>query len=228
MPAMPKLTALERERFCIEYVKDLNITQAAARASVGKRTAIDWMKEEAITERIAELCAERNAVVKVDAVTVLREMLAIATVDPNEIMQVRRGCCRHCYGTEHRYQYTNQRALNKARDLWQFDDAGLVDEFVHGGVGFDPKKAPHLECPECGGEGGAYVHVNDTRLLSPAARSLFAGAKQTKDGIEVKLHDKSKHIELLARHLGMLNDKLEITGDLAERILAGRKRARGA
>jgi hypothetical protein len=30
------------------------------------------------------------------------------------------------------------------------------------------------------------------------------------------------------RHLGLLNDKLEVTGDLGERIIAARKRARGA
>ena len=69
--------------------------------------------------------------------------------------------------------------------------------------------------------------AEDTRYLSPAARSLYAGAKQTKDGIDVKLHDKSKHLELLMRHLGLLNDKLEVSGDLGDRILAARKRVRG-
>jgi phage terminase small subunit len=64
--------------------------------------------------------------------------------------------------------------------------------------------------------------------LSAAARSLYAGAKQTKDGIEVKLTRQDKHLELLMRHLGLLNDKLEVTGDLGERIIAARKRARGA
>lgn len=225
---MPKLTALEHERFCLEYTKDLNITQAAARASIGKRTAIDLMKGEAIQARIAELCAERNARVKVEADTVLREVLAIATADTNEIMQVRRGCCRHCYGVEHRYQYIDERELNKARTQFLASEEGLVEAFEHGGVSFDPKREPHLDCPKCGGEGGAYVHVNDSRNLSAAARSLFAGAKQTKDGIEVKIHSKDKMVELLMRHLGLLNDKLELKGDLAERILRARKKARGS
>lgn len=226
---MPKpLTALDHERFCLEYIKDLNITQAAARASISKRTAIDLMKDEGIHARIAELCNERNSRVKVEADTVLRHVLAVATVDPNEIMQVRRGCCRHCYGVEHRYQYIDERELNKARTQFLASEEGLVEVFEHGGVSFDPKREPHFDCPKCGGEGGVYVHVNDSRNLSLAARSLYAGVKQTKDGIEVKLNSQDKSRELLMRHLGLLNDKLELKGDLAERILRARKRARGA
>lgn len=225
---MPKLTALERERYCVEYLKDLNLTQAAVRASVGKRTAIEWMKEDEIQARIAELCAERNAAVKVEANEVLRHVLAVATVDPNEIMEVRRGCCRHCHGTEHRYQYVDERELKRARA--SFDDSleSLVEDFEHGGLGYDGRKQPHPDCPQCSGEGSAYAHVKDTRFLSPAARSLFAGVKQTKDGIEVKLNSQDKSRELLLRHLGLLTDKLEVSGDLGERIIAARKRARGS
>lgn len=225
----PALTALDHERFCTEYLKDLNATQAAIRAGISKRTAMTLMGTEAIQARIAELTVERNARVSVEADTVLREVLAIATCDTNEIVEIRRGCCRHCYGSEHRYQYVDQRELRRGETDYLTTNESLVEPFEHGGIGFDPKREPHADCPQCGGEGSAYVHIKDTRHLSPAARALFAGAKQTKDGIEVKLHAKDKHLELLMRHLGLLNDKMDLNvkGDLIERLLAGRKRAGG-
>jgi phage terminase small subunit len=228
----PEASAAFTDRFVAEYLKDLNGTAAARRANPALKSphtaASRLLAKPEVQERIAELCAERNGRVKLDADTVLREILAIATCDPNEIMEVRRGCCRHCYGIEHRYQYVDQRELKRAENNYLLTTEALVDPFEHGGLGFDARKEPMPDCPQCSGEGSAYVHVKDTRNLSAAARSLYAGAKQTKDGIEVKLHSKDKHLELLMRHLGLLNDKLEVTGDLGERIIAARKRARGA
>lgn len=226
---MPRaLTALDHERFCTEYLKDLNITQAAVRSGISKRTAIDLVKRDDIQDRIAGLCLERNAAVKVEANEVLRHVLAVATVDPNEIMEVRRGCCRYCHGIEHRFQYLDEAELKRARIAFDRSDEGLVDTFEHGGVGFDQRARPHEACPKCGGDGGVYAFVKDTRDLSAAARSLYAGVKQTKDGIEVKLNSQDKSRELLMRHLGLLNDKLELKGDIGERILRARKRARGS
>lgn len=43
---------------------------------------------------------------------------------------------------------------------------------------------------------------------------------------KIKQWDKNKALEMLARHLGMFNDKLEITGSLAERIAEARRRER--
>ena len=37
--------------------------------------------------------------------------------------------------------------------------------------------------------------------------------KQTKEGLEVKLHPKDKALELVGRHLGMWKDKLAVGGD---------------
>lgn len=227
MPAKPEFD----KRFVAEYLIDLNASAAARRAGyVGDVNATStcgyrMMHRPEILEAIARANAERMDRVNVVADDVLREVLAIAMADTNDITQVRRGCCRHCHGIEHRYQYIDQRELTRAKAAFEVSDEGLLAMFEHGGIGFDAKRDPNPDCPECGGVGSVYVHINDTRNLSRAARSLFAGAKQTKDGIEVKLHDKSKHLELLMRHLGLLNDKLKIdTSDLDERILRARKR----
>jgi len=47
------------------------------------------------------------------------------------------------------------------------------------------------------------VDVTPTKLLSKNKRSAIASIKQTKDGIEIKPHDKVKALELLGKHLGM-------------------------
>lgn len=223
------LTPFE-QRFIDEYLKDLNGARAWLRAGGGghrefaTQRAYECKLRPAVALALEARIAERREQTRADTDMVLRELIAIATADANEIIEIRRGCCRHCHGTEHRFQYTDERELAKARAEYDDTPESLVEPFTHGGLGFDVKLAPVHDCPKCGGDGGVYVHVKDTRDLSPAARSLFAGAKQTKDGIEVKLHSKEKAVELLARHLGMLNDKLEVKGDLGARIVAARKR----
>jgi hypothetical protein len=62
---------------------------------------------------------------------------------------------------------------------------------------------------ECFGKGLGRTYVNDTRKLSPAAAALYAGIKQTKDGIEVKMHSKLDAMERLCRHLG-LYDRIKL------------------
>lgn len=224
---------LRRELFAREYIKDLCGAAAARRIGISagsaRSEACRLLEESEVQERIAELVAERNKRVEFDADTVLREIHAIATADVNELIEYRRVCCRHCWGIDFNYQYTSLAQLKRAQRLFEQTVEGLVDDFQHGGIGFKATREPNADCPECDGEGYGEVHIKDTRTLSPAARAMYAGAKVTKDGIEIKLHDKVKNLELLARHLGLLNDKLEVKGDitLAKRILDSRKRTDG-
>lgn len=231
---MPHSAAADAEfdaRFVAEYLLDLNATAAARRAgatgtasNIGTR-AYRMMQRPEIVAAIKKANDERKQRVEILADDVLRTVHDCAFADPNDIVQVRRGCCRHCHGEGGRYQYVDQRELDRAKAAFEVSDEGLLNTFEHGGIGFDAKLEPNPECADCGGVGGVYVHVNDTRYLSAAARSLYAGAKQTKDGIEVKLHPQDKHRELLMRHLGLLNDKLKIdTSDLGDKILRARKR----
>ena len=54
------------------------------------------------------------------------------------------------------------------------------------------------------------VTLTETAELSADQRAAIAGIKQGANGVEVKLHDKIKALELLGRHIGMFNDKLEV------------------
>lgn len=54
------------------------------------------------------------------------------------------------------------------------------------------------------------VSIKDTADLSDNQVRAIAGIKEGANGIEVKLNDKEKALEMLGRHLGMWNDKLNV------------------
>lgn len=56
----------------------------------------------------------------------------------------------------------------------------------------------------------AIVMVKSTEDLSEEQVRAIAGIKEGANGIEIKLNDKEKALELLGRHLGMWNDKLNL------------------
>lgn len=58
------------------------------------------------------------------------------------------------------------------------------------------------------------VQVKDTDQLSDLQIGAIAGIKETQNGIEVKLGSKEKTLELLGRHLGMWNDKVNVVGQI--------------
>ncbi|MDU3181406.1 MAG: terminase small subunit [Lachnospiraceae bacterium] len=58
------------------------------------------------------------------------------------------------------------------------------------------------------------VVVKTTEGLSSEQIGAIAGIKQGKRGIELKLNDKERALEMLGRHLGMWNDKIHISGEV--------------
>ena len=75
-----ELTA-KQEAFCEEYMIDLNATQAAIRAGYSEQTArqigTENLAKPAISDKIAELKAERAARVLVDADYVIKGLLEV-------------------------------------------------------------------------------------------------------------------------------------------------------
>lgn len=61
---------------------------------------------------------------------------------------------------------------------------------------------------------GEEVYIKPTATLSDMKKKAISSIKQTKDGIEIKFHDKEKALEMLGRHLGMFKDKVEVSGDM--------------
>lgn len=214
----------KQRAFVAEYLKDLNGTQAAIRAGYSPDSARFIASEllakpeiAAEVEAAMKARAERNAV---DADAVLRRFKDIATADPSELMEIQRVCCRYCYGAGHLYQRT-PREMREARENWNADQAAAKKEDPKhrivpfdeaGGVGYDPRKTPHPNCPECWGEGEQRVVLKDIRDVSPQARLLFAGVKQTQHGIEIKVHDQVGALKSVGEHMGLFKQKIEHTG----------------
>ena len=87
--AKPKLTA-KQEMFCLEYLIDLNATQAAIRAGYSEKTAHSIGNENLIKpliqETIAKLKADRCDSVSVNAKYVLDRLLEIDQLDVIDIL----------------------------------------------------------------------------------------------------------------------------------------------
>lgn len=231
------LSELE-EAFSNEYIVDLNATQAYLRVKPGvKETtasaeASKLLGKPKVQERIAKLKADRAERTGITADAAVREAWAIMTADPRELMEYRIGACRYCWGKGFRYQRTDaeyeQAERNHAAQLANCDDAkqrkklGAFDAM--GGPGFNRNRAPNTACPCCGGEGEGRTIFKDTRTISPAAASLFAGVKETKEGLEFKLHSKDAAMDKMFRHLGLYNDKIQLTmPSVLVKDLTGRK-----
>lgn len=213
-PATKPLT-VRQQLFVVEFMVDLNAMQAAIRAgytaSYAKHHAAELQAMPHVAAAIAEAMEKRVERVAVTADMVLERWWKIATADPNELIQFRRTACRFCHGVGHAYQWQDTEELNRAIA----DAAAKAGKFNlpddSGGLGFVRNADPHPDCPKCRGEGYGGIHANDTRRLKGPAALLYAGAKESKDGFEIKMHDQMKALDNIARHLGMFVDKVEHT-----------------
>lgn len=226
-------------RFAQEYLVDLSMTHAAIRAGYSKngarQTGYNLMQRPIVCAEINRLMAERAERVKITADEVLSDLTAVFRADPADIAEVWRCCCRYCWGVGHAYQFKTHREMEEARRRHALDMMKMRRARVpkaaqppfddSGGVGFNPRREPNPECPECFGDGHEYVRLRDTRTLVGDAKRLFDGVKQTKEGVETKVRDRTRVAELIGRHLGMFNDKLELLRPrVVVKDLTGRKR----
>lgn len=223
-------------RFVDEYLVDLKQTAAAIRAGYSKNTArttaCHLLARPIVCEAINERMKERQARVRIDADEVLRDLVAVFRADAAALTEFRRTCCRYCYGRDNRYQRTagemerDREAHTKlVREAQKKDLEPPGDFDEKGGIGWDPRRDPSQKCQECFGEGIGEVFLKDTRTLIGGETRLFDGVEQGKEGIKVRVRDRTKVAELLGRHLGMFNDKLQITKPKVRvRDFTGRKK----
>lgn len=215
----------KQQRFVDEYLIDLNATQAAVRAGYSPKTARSVAAEnltkpniQAAVEKARQAQSERT---KLTADDILRMYHAIATADPNELVEYRRVCCRYCYGNEHNYQSTLNE-MRRDRAAWEAKQAKNSKEVFdeRGGDGYDAKKPPNPSCPECFGEGDGRAHFKDTRNLSATAKRLYLGVKITKGGIEVSMLNPMDALDRLSKHLGLYDAEKGDTPDSEDQARA--------
>lgn len=222
------LTA-RQQRFVEEYLHDLNATQAYIRAGYRAEHADvagpRLLGNVGVSEAIAAAKAARSERTQVHADAIVRQLWAIANADPRELSEYRRTCCRYCYGQGYLYQRTpneRARALAKWEAAQTKNSTNVFDEL--GGVGFNATRDPHPDCPECFGEGVAREYFHDTRKLSPAAQLLFEGVEVTRDGLKFNMSRREHARELLAKHLGMFDEKNR-NADLGDDVRAAKIKA---
>lgn len=229
MGAMSQVLALltpQQEAFAKAYVELDNASAAYRRVYASENCKRETIWSNAAREiahpdvarRIRELRDAAAAGSVVRAVDLIRDWYDIATADPNEIVRAVTRCCRYCYGMDHRYQwrddaeYAAAYAVSDAQHKrWEQQRSPVIPEppiaDASGGVGYDHQREPVMSCPECYGAGVAYVILQDTAKLSPAARKLYKSAKQDRYGaVEVLMHDQEAAREKLGRVLGAFKD----------------------
>ncbi|WP_428827690.1 terminase small subunit [Azonexus sp. IMCC34842] len=206
--------------FAREYLIDFNGAAAAVRAGYAERgakvQASRMLTNTNLQTAIRELVDARANRLEIDGDEIVRRWHAILNADPNELTQYRRLCCRHCWGEGFQYQRTPaeygkaklRHAEQRAETLFKSDQKVDIGEFAEvPGNWFDKRRDPNPICPECHGDGVGEPFFLDTRKLSPAALALFAGVKETRDGLEIMMASRERAAENLARALGLFKDK---------------------
>lgn len=204
--------------FVAEYLKCLNASEAARRAGYSAKTAMhigfQLLQKTPVAAAIAEAQRERMERLKLDADGLVQIWSTITTADTNEVVQYRRNCCRYCWGLDFNYQFTPaefrdaQIRFEERRASILAGGGNDIGDFPSfEGDWYDKRKRPNPECPECFGDGLGETYIVDTRDLTEAGRALFAGVKEGRDGIEVKLHDQQTAAEKLGRSLGVFRDR---------------------
>lgn len=209
-------------RFGDEFLIDLDPRAAAQRAGLPPEAGSRLLAKPRIQTYIAGQSRRRLTRLEVNQDYVLRRWVQVAEADPRELVEHLRVPCRFCHGHDHRYQFTAEELRRAQQDhqLSQLkrreDDRVPLDDL--GGDGYDIWKPVHAirngfdhNCPECHGEGVGHVVYHDTRYLSPGAASLYLGVKTTASGMEILMRDKGAAEVMIARHIGMFNERRPIS-----------------
>ncbi|MEI7075050.1 terminase small subunit [Pectobacterium versatile] len=203
-------------RFVNEYLRDLNRVAAYKRAGYkceGQQAyaaASILYRNLKVSRAIRDALDARERRTQITQDDVLKMWWEIATADANQVTELRRLCCRHCWGFGFQYQW---------QDAVEFEEARLKaveskkrEPLDNGGYGFDVQLDPNPECPRCNGMGVSRSYFHDTRDLRGAARRLYAGVKEGKFGLEVITRNQDDALKMVAQHLGMLKNRTELTG----------------
>lgn len=205
----------KQELFVRAYLSCFDAKTAAIQAGYSERSAAqqgcNLLNEDKIDRAIA--ASMRDSVQRMgrEADELVKFHLAVIEFDPNELAEHRIHACRYCWSTNHAYQHspsTWQREREKFQKRWQKmseSEQKLLGDFpeVPPDGWYDAKRGPNDDCPECHGVGVAVVKWKDTRHLSPIGKMLFAGVKESKEGLEVVTLQKQKSLDILSAHLGL-------------------------
>jgi phage terminase small subunit len=174
----------QQERFCAEFLIDLNATAAYGRAYPGTKpaaaraNAARLLAKDSVQRRLAELQAARAERCQVTQDRVLLELARIGLYDAR----------------------TLYRPDGSMKPPAEWDDATAA---AIAGVEVDEAWEP--AAGEGAAEEGREPQPHGGELKRSRAKLVLSRT------LKVKRFDKGKALELLCRHLGMLNDKLAVS-----------------
>jgi len=199
----------------IEEMAKTNVAsprEAALNAGFSVGTASNAVAKLLADPAVLAAIEERRAAVaqlaNISPALVLKQWLDVATADPSKLIRVRRLNCRHCWGKDHKYQWTEWEYAQRVKDVLEWRPTKRDEkrpEFPDGagGMGFTFNADPSPDCPRCLGEGVVDVFIADSSTLTGPERALFAGVKVTKDGIQVLMHDQAAMWKNISDYLRM-------------------------
>lgn len=219
-------------RFCALYAVSAN----GAEAYRGAFAVRPDTKVETLSRNAAKLLADAHIVTEIDRLRAeaaqqpdgpvydarwcLGRWARIAQADPRELIGLRVGCCRHCWGPGHEYQWRLREYREACNEVDKFNamrKAGVpAKDYPQpaGGFDFNHTRDPNPECPECRGEGVERFVPRDTNKLSDDALLLYGGVKVKRDGYEVIIADRMKALENVTRMAGGFKDNVRLDGSL--------------
>lgn len=223
-------------RFVEEYLRTGDTGLAATAAGLPAISGRGVLGRPKIAKAVRQAQSFRAGRTGINVDLVLRRWWVAATADPREIVEVWVPNCRHCWGADHRYQFTADE-LRQAQQLHlalqlkrpeakrqPFDDLG--------GDGFRRDRRPNPDCTECSGLGDwerPICLIKDSRNFSEAARLLYRGIDVDRHGtVKVRMVDQAAIWKMLAQHLGMLVnrsinldlDPTKLTDEQLDQVLA--------
>lgn len=163
-------------------------------------------------QRVADEVAKRRKAVlmagELRVEQVVADIKAVLEADSHQLSQHHRDCCRYCHGFNHEYHYTAAE-MKRARLAHEKISLDPFDE--QGGKGFDPRRPPVADCPECHGRGVMTIVTTDTRNMDPTTAALYMGVKPGKHGTEILMRSKDQARKDAAAFLGMNKQTINLT-----------------
>lgn len=206
-PFCPELT--DKEKLFVSYYLECRDKYEAYRKAGytgSDRNARLLYRKPAVARAINQRIGQLSEQAILNAQDILRHWHEIAIADPGEISQLRRVCCRHCWGENFLYQWRDIEEFDKAAEKASKESKPQPE---YGGLGFLQNDDPNPDCPKCAGEGIEDVYLADTRDLAGPARRLIAGVKKTKFGIEVMTRDQDAALKNLAAFHNLASSEQE-------------------
>lgn len=220
----PKKTKLpiRRELMAQSIAAGDTVEKTAKKSQLSPRTVERIRSSPEVKNRIKELIEEHARQNWSEKDMLMALWTAQATTDINEIVQLRRVACPFCWSKDHSYQMTpmeyhlQKEKYDRKVQAMRFRDLKAAEAMPpyppYDGEWYDPTKPPNEHCPNCRGQGVEKMFLQDSRKLSPAARTLYSGvAVDLRGQLTAILEKRAQAAENLAKALGLFKENEEKT-----------------